>query len=132
MKATTCQESGRRGGIAQAERARAGEIPITGAAVPQPPAPGAERLATRRPRRFHLSRVRTAAARRESVTVYVVITKDREPPARYRVTLRSALGETRPKMQSAAVLTPSNAQREAERLFGPLTWMSRDQAGLDG
>lgn len=53
--------------------------------------------------------------------IYVVITRERDGDG-YRVSLRDISQATRPLMQSAKVRTPSDARREAERLFGPLEW----------
>lgn len=68
------------------------------------------------------------------MTLYIVITKDRPSgggPSTYHVQLRTRKAG-QPEMQSRKERDPSGAQRTAERLFGPLEWMSREQAGLDG
>jgi len=64
--------------------------------------------------------------------MFIAITKDRRDrggPQTYHVQVRLVLAG-QPVLQSRKVPTPTNAQREAERIFGPLDWMTAEQAGL--
>jgi hypothetical protein len=62
---------------------------------------------------------------------WIVITRDND--GGYRIQLRSRLAGTAPEMLTRKQRTPSEARREAERIFGDgLYWQSRHDVGLDG
>jgi hypothetical protein len=65
--------------------------------------------------------------------MFIAITRDRRDrggPQTYHVQVRLFVAG-QPVLQSRKLPTPTNAQREAERIFGPLEWMTAEQAGLD-
>lgn len=63
-----------------------------------------------------------------SMTLWVAITHDRDGGC--RVQLRTRRAGNIADMQSAKQRGMSQALRHAERLFGPLAWISGEQAGL--
>ncbi len=62
-------------------------------------------------------------------TFVVIVTKDRDKPRSFRWTIRAGVNQPNELPLSRAERDLSHTRRSAERVFGPLTWVSGQDAG---
>lgn len=62
--------------------------------------------------------------------LYVVVVQNKD--SGYSIQLRLRRAATVPDMQSRKLRSAHEAKHEAQRIFGPLNWISREDAELTG